>query len=65
MKPSHNTSDPEADLRFIVEELFDMFNSAELNGEGVIELVSCVGSRFHSRVKNAAEHLGIAVSEAR
>lgn len=59
MQDSPNKNKPEEDIKFIIEEVLDMFNGFDVEGCNV-ELVSSVGSRFHARVLNAAKFLGIA-----
>ncbi|MDB5584888.1 MAG: hypothetical protein JWR80_10064 [Bradyrhizobium sp.] len=56
IKESPNKNSPGLDVEFVVRELFDLFNTAE---GGKIRLESSVGSRFHARVVNAAQHLGV------
>ncbi len=48
------------DLKFVVEELFNYFNSAEFVGEKTMVLHSDIGSKFYWRVQRAAKELGIA-----
>lgn len=62
MKTTPNADNPEADIRFIIEELSDLFGVAEARGESHLHLNSAVGSKFHARVKNAAEHLAKAAA---
>lgn len=56
MKESPNKDAPEEDIKFIIEELYDLFSAAE---GGKLELASAVGSTFHARVLNAAKHLDL------
>lgn len=59
MKETPNQDDPQADIAFIIEELYDLFSEAEDGSlEPVMTLNSHVGSTFHARVLNAARHLG-------
>lgn len=59
MKESPNKNDPQADVVFVIEELLSLYNNAEYDSAACIELRSHVGSKFHARVLNAAQHLGI------
>lgn len=57
MADTPNRDNPQDDVDFLVEELLSLFNEAEELGEAEMSLNSCVGSKFHARVKRAAAFL--------
>lgn len=63
MGDTPNRDNPEADIAFIVEELFNLFLSAEQDNREHIILQSSVGGTFNARVNNAAKYLKISPDE--
>lgn len=53
-----DTLESHKDIVHIIEELYEIFNTSE-DGDYKVQLLSSRGSNFHSRVENAAKHLGV------